>query len=134
MGACCLRNRLAGIYRAITQNMWGSKMYCSRCCRYDMVFVALSFHFTEGFRSTNSVIFFSCIIESYIYSYLIGVTDNNIVSAMTYHFVWNLLVHIVAINPADNNGNIFPYIILVVLETLALFAFWSVRKAKTIVN
>lgn len=71
--------------------------------------------------------FISCIIESYIYSFLMNITGNNIVSAMIYHFAWNLLIHIAALNPDQNNGSIFPYIILVILETLVLLIFWSVR-------
>lgn len=71
--------------------------------------------------------FISCIIESYIYSFLMSITYN-IVSAMTYHFAWNLLIHIVAINPIENNGNIFPYIILVILETLILIVLCSLKK------
>lgn len=58
-----------------------------------------------------------------------NISGNNIVSAMTYHFAWNLLIHIVALNPDQNNGSIFPYIILVILETLVLLIFCSVRKA-----
>lgn len=101
-----------------------------------MIWCLWHYHFflQKGIEVPILLFFISCITESYIYSCLLGVTGNNIVSAMTYHFVWNLLIHVVAINPADNNGNIFPYIILVVLETLALFVFWSVRMAKTIVN
>lgn len=73
--------------------------------------------------------FISCIIESYIYSFLMNITSNNIVSAMIYHFAWNLLIHIAALNPDNNNGSILPYIILVILETLVLLIFGSVRKA-----
>ena len=47
---------------------------------------------------------------------------------MMYHFAWNLLIHIMAINPVENNGNIFPYIILNILEALALAVLWSVRR------
>lgn len=72
--------------------------------------------------------FISCVIESYIYSFLINIT-NNIVSAMIYHFAWNLLIHIAALNPDNNNGSILPYIILVILETLVLLILGSVRKA-----
>lgn len=74
--------------------------------------------------------FISCIVESYIYSFLMSVTGDNIVSAMTYHLMWNLLVHIAAINPADNNGSIFPYIILVVLEAMLLAAFIVLKRYK----
>lgn len=38
------------------------------------------------------------------------------ISAMIYHFAWNLFIHIFAINPTDNKGNSLPYIILAVLE------------------
>ena len=129
MGILGRRNRVAGIFRTIVERVGDSQMDCSLCSRYDMVFMALPFLFTEWHRSTNSVVFISCIIESYIYSCLMNITGNNIVSAMIYHFAWNLLIHIVALNPDHNNGSIFPYIILVILETLVLFIFWSVRKA-----
>lgn len=74
--------------------------------------------------------FISCIIESYIYSFLMRATSNNIVSAMTYHFAWNLFIHVAAITPSDNNGSIFPYIILVVLEALLLPGFLRVKNPK----
>lgn len=38
------------------------------------------------------------------------------------------MIHILALNPDQNNGSIFPYIILVILETLVLLIFCSVRK------
>ena len=78
--------------------------------------------------------FISCIIDSYIYSFLMNITDSNIVSAMTYHFMWNLLVHIAAINPADNKGNIFPYIILIVLEVLLLPVLFSIKRKRHMEN
>ncbi|MDE6252126.1 MAG: CPBP family intramembrane metalloprotease [Lachnospiraceae bacterium] len=69
-----------------------------------------------------------CIIESYIYSFLMGCTNNNLISAMTYHFSWNLAVHIFAINPVDNNGNTFPYLILTILEAFVLLIFLCHKK------
>ena len=62
-----------------------------------------------------------CIIESYIYSYLMRITKDNLVSAMTFHFMYNLMIHAVAINPSDNNGSIIPYVTMTILEVLVLF-------------
>ena len=72
-----------------------------------------------------------CIIESYIYSYLMGVTKDNLVSAITYHFMYNLMIHVVAINPSDNNGCLIPYVTMTIMEFAVLFAliFWNkIRK------
>ena len=62
----------------------------------------------------------SCIIESYIYSALMRVTKANIVSAMFFHFVYNLMIHVVAINPSSNNGSIFPFVFMIVFEAVVL--------------
>lgn len=99
-------------------------------CIVGVVWCLWHYHFflQDGMEVPMPLFFISCIIESYIYSFLMNVTNYNIVSAMTYHFAWNLLTHIVAINPADNNGNIFPYIILTILEALTLLVFWIIRK------
>lgn len=67
--------------------------------------------------------FAGCIIESYIYSFLMDCTDQNLLSSMTYHFSWNLAVRLFAVYPADNNGNIVPYIILIGLEILIVLIF-----------
>ena len=72
-----------------------------------------------------------CIIESYIYSYLMRVTKDNLVSAITYHFMYNLMIHVVAINPSDNNGCLIPYVTMTIMEFAVLFAliFWNkIRK------
>ncbi len=99
-------------------------------CIVGVVWCLWHYHFflQDGMEVPMPLFFISCIIESYIYSFLMNVTNYNIVSAMTYHFAWNLLTRIVAINPADNNGNIFPYIILIILEALTLLVFWIIRK------
>ena len=68
--------------------------------------------------------FISCIVESYIYSLLMDCTDKNLILAMTYHFFYNLAIHIFLINPVDNYGNIVPYILLVILELVTL---WIIR-------
>lgn len=101
-------------------------------CIVGIIWCLWHYHFflQNGMEVPILLFFSSCIIESYIYSFLMNITNNNIVSAMIYHFAWNLLIHIVALNPSDNNGSIFPYTILVILETLVLFIFGSVRKAK----
>lgn len=99
-------------------------------CIVGVIWCLWHYHFflQNGIKVPIPLFFISCIIESYIYSSLMSVTGNNIVSAMTYHFAWNLLIHIVALNPVENDGSIYPYIILVILETLVLLIFWSFRK------
>ena len=62
-----------------------------------------------------------CIIESYIYSYLMRVTKDNLFSAMTFHFIYNLMIHITAINPSDNNGSLIPYVTMMIMEIVVLF-------------
>lgn len=59
--------------------------------------------------------FISCIVESYIYSFLMDCTDKNLISAMIYHFFYNLAIHMFLISPVDNYDNIVPYILLVIL-------------------
>ena len=73
-----------------------------------------------------------CIIESYIYSYLMRITKDNLVSAMTFHFMYNLMIHAVAINPSDNNGSIIPYLTMTILEVLVLFILiiWDTKAKK----
>ena len=70
-----------------------------------------------------------CIAESYIYSYLMRVTGGNLLSAMIYHFMWNLMLHIVAISPSENNGIIWPYVILTILEGM-IASYIIVRAGK----
>lgn len=73
--------------------------------------------FLQGRMDAPIVWFFvGCIVESYIYSSLMRMTGGNIVSAMMYHFMWNLMLHICAINPSDNGGSTLPYMILILLE------------------
>lgn len=67
--------------------------------------------------------FISCIVDSYIYSYLLSMSDNNLLSAMMYHFAYNLFIHVFAINPIDNRGNSLPYIISVIIEILICILF-----------
>lgn len=78
-------------------------------------------------------VFLSCIVESYIYAYLLDLTDNNLISAMIYHFAWNLFIHVFAINPNDNKGNPLPYVILVVLEIVIGLLLYLVVKKKGLI-
>ena len=66
--------------------------------------------------------------------YLLDLTDNNLVSAMLYHFAWNLFLHVFAINPNDNGGNALPYIILVFLEILIVFGLSLIVKKKGFID
>ena len=70
-----------------------------------------------------------CIIESYIYSFLMRVTKYNLVSAMTFHFLYNLMIHVMAINPSDNSGSLIPYTAMIIMETVVLFVL-ILRDAK----
>lgn len=74
--------------------------------------------------------FISCIIESYIYAFLMKVTKGNIICAMTYHFMYNLMIHLTAIVPEDNAGSILPYVFLVLLEAVTAIIFGYITKAK----
>lgn len=86
----------------------------------------------NGMEVPFILFFTACIIESYIYDYLLNWTGGNLISAMMYHFSWNLFLHFFAINPSDNNVNLLPYIILVMLEILSLMLFFLIKKAKTL--
>ena len=99
-------------------------------CIVGAVWCLWHYHFflRNGIQVPMPLFFISCIVESYIYSFLMSVTNHNIVSAMIYHFAWNLLIHVTAISPVDNNGSLFTYIILVILEVLVLPVCLSVRK------
>ncbi|MBO4471140.1 MAG: CPBP family intramembrane metalloprotease [Clostridia bacterium] len=74
-----------------------------------------------------------CIIESYICSYLMRITKDNLVSAMAFHFMYNLMIHAVAINPSDNNGSIIPYVTMTILEALVMFILiiWDTKVKKS---
>lgn len=72
--------------------------------------------------------FIGCIAESYIYGYLLEWSDYNLLSAMMYHFAWNLFIHVFALNPVDNMGNPLPYIVLIILEILLCILLFIGRK------
>lgn len=72
--------------------------------------------------------FIGCIAESYIYGYLLEWSDYNLLSAMMYHFAWNLFIHVFALNPVDNMGNPLPYIVLTILEILLCILLFLGRK------
>ena len=63
---------------------------------------------------------FGCIIESYIYSFLMRKTNGNLLSAMTFHLMYNLMIDVVAINTSDNNGSLVPYVTMTVMEIIVL--------------
>lgn len=64
-----------------------------------------------------------CVVESYVYSILMDWTQSNLLSAMTYHFAWNLSIHLFAINPSENCGSLLPYRIMLMIEITVLFLF-----------
>ena len=49
-------------------------------------------------------------------------------SAIIYHFTWNLMLHIVAISPSENNGVTWPYVILTIME--GLIASYIIARAR----
>lgn len=70
-----------------------------------------------------------CIIESYIYSILVR-TTRNVLSAMIYHFSWNLMLNLFMISPSDNGGNIIPYTLVIILETVGIIIYGLYRRNK----
>lgn len=72
--------------------------------------------------------FIGCIAESYIYAYLLEWSEHNLLSAMIYHFAWNLFIHVFALNPVDNMGNPLPYVVLSVLEILICVLLFVTAK------
>lgn len=88
-------------------------------------------YFLSGGMQVPVVWFFiGCIAESYIYGYLLVWSDYNLLSAMMYHFAWNLFIHVFALNPVDNMGNSLPYIVLTILEILLCILLFLGRKTK----
>ncbi len=57
-------------------------------------------------------------------------TKNNLISAMTFHFTYNLMIHVAAINPSDNNGCLIPYVTMMIIEVVVLFVLilWDVKR------
>ena len=82
----------------------------------------------RGMQVPFILFFIGCIVESYIYKYLLVQTENNLISAMMYHFAWNFGIHFFALNPADNNGSLLPYSILIILETVFLIFLLLQKK------
>lgn len=85
------------------------------------------FFLQRGMEVPIPLFLVSCVIESYLYSFFLEVTGHNLISAMTYHFAWNLFYHLAAIAPSQNGGSLVPYILLVVLEALALPALFRIK-------
>ena len=75
------------------------------------------------------------VAESFIYSYLLMFTNRNLLSAMTYHFSWNLFLHLFLINPGYNNGSLIPYIVVVIFEIVIVLIMFFITGSKwNIVN
>lgn len=90
-------------------------------------------YFLFGDMQVPLVCFFTgCIVESYIYSWLLNWSNHNLLSAMMYHFAWNLFIHIFAINPIDNMGNSLPYIVLCIVEIFIYFSLFFIEKNKLV--
>ena len=83
---------------------------------------------TGGLQVPVFCFFAGCVIESYLYSFFMQLTKQNLISAMTYHFAWNCAVHLFAINPVDNHGSRYPYIFLIILEALTLFIVTAAKR------
>ena len=74
--------------------------------------------------------FIGCIAESFVYEYLLQWSEGNLLSSMTYHFSWNLCIHLFAINPADNAGNEFPYILMTLFEVSMVLLLLAHDKSR----
>lgn len=81
-----------------------------------------------GMQVPFILFFIGCIVDSYIYNYLLVRTENNLISAMMYHFAWNLGLHLFALNPVNNNGSLLPYLILIIVEALFLIILFLQKK------
>jgi len=68
------------------------------------------------------------VIESFIYSYLLEITDQNLLSSMIYHFSWNLFLHLLLINPSYNNGSIVPYTCVIIFEFVIVLIMNTVKR------
>ena len=100
-------------------------------CIVGIIWSLWHYHYLLQNKIDAPILWFAigCIAESYIYSYLMRVTGGNLLSAMIYHFMWNLMLHIVAISPSENNGIIWPYVILTILEGM-IASYIIVRAGK----
>ena len=87
---------------------------------------------TGGVQVPIALFFISCIIESYLYSFFMDCTGRNLVSVMIYHFAWNFFVHFFAVNPAGNQGSLWPYLILILLEGALLAALHTAGRKNTL--
>lgn len=74
--------------------------------------------------------FIGCIIESYIYLYLVRWAKNNMLPAMIYHCASNLFINMFYINPSQNDGNIMPYSLMILIQFIIVIViiFWDKRK------
>ncbi|MCR5249492.1 MAG: CPBP family intramembrane metalloprotease [Lachnospiraceae bacterium] len=85
-------------------------------------------YFIQGRMDVPLLLFFvGCIIESYIYSILVSIT-RNVLSAMIYHFSWNLMLNLFLISPSDNGGSIIPYTLVIILETVGIIIYGLSRR------
>lgn len=99
-------------------------------CIVGIIWGLWHYHYFLQNRMDAPLLWFAvgCIAESYIYSYLMRVTGGNLWSAIIYHFTWNLMLHIVAISPSENNGVTWPYVILTIME--GLIASYIIARAR----
>ena len=49
---------------------------------------------------------------------------------MMFHFMYNLMIHVVAINPSDNDGSMIPYAMMFGMEIAVLAALILGKNAK----
>lgn len=87
-------------------------------------------YFIQGRIDVPLLLFFAgCIVESYIYSVLVK-TTRNVLSAMIYHFSWNLMANLLMINPSDNGGSIIPYVLVIMMETVGIIIYGLFLRIK----
>ena len=68
------------------------------------------------------------VVESFIYSFFMKFTNQNLLSPMVYHFSWNMCLHLFLINPSCNNGSLIPYIWVIVIEAFTVLIMFAVHK------
>ncbi len=68
------------------------------------------------------------VVESFIYSFFMKFTNQNLLSPMVYHFLWNMCLHLFLVNSGCNNESLIPYIGVIVIEAFTVLIMFAVHK------
>lgn len=116
---CCMgilqRNRMAWILTILFERTYGKGMACPCQYRYHLVSLALSL-FLSKWHEVPLLLLHRLYRRKLCIWVSASVEWGNLLSSMTYHFLMESLHHLFAINPADNAGNEFPYILMTLFE------------------